>query len=159
MVSQLVLLLGSVFLSCERMLVLNVLPRPTEADQQNKVFYLETLGKKRILAEVENSIIYPNWYVIALASPVWAEQPIEAKDLVTTSEWLDVKGVSLTTRDRKVFEMTVSSLFIEEYGARPRIVTRPDDKGRWIKKANGFTRDQLGVLEAALKTVTSSRKA
>ncbi|MEO0455435.1 MAG: hypothetical protein AAF152_02470 [Cyanobacteria bacterium P01_A01_bin.114] len=82
------------------------------------------------------------------------ENPLEsvaASEMTTTSEWLDMKGTTLTEKQKALFTRKASDLYKAKYGQKPRIISRANDQGHFNVRANGFLLSQHeGLLEEAL---------
>jgi hypothetical protein len=64
------------------------------------------------------------------------ENPVEglpARELTTTSEWLDEHGIALTSKQKANFERAMSDAHVAEHDKRPRKIWRTSPGG---KKAN-----------------------
>lgn len=141
--------------------VLNVIS-PTEPI---KVFYLSALPKKQVIDLILKKAQYDQLvlsgeasdksiqYLLGLAETVTAAQELEPKDLTTLSEWLEMKKIELEKPDMHRMANQVKAEYERAYNTSPRVITRPDSKGRWVKRANGFAKEEFKVLEKALKKV------
>ncbi|MFB2938386.1 hypothetical protein ACE1B6_24325 [Aerosakkonemataceae cyanobacterium BLCC-F154] len=138
--------------------VLNQLNR--SKDSSNEVHYLELIPKKQILKLLVAALAQPAQYALALAddlSPV--EENTPAKDMITLSEWLESKGLELERSEKHKLALLLSRLYKEKTGSTPRVITRPDSRGKWLKKANGFTQEETPILQEALNEVIPDWKS
>lgn len=118
----------------------------------NEVEYLNTASKNTILNAIERNLINPNKYVITLAENVYKYEEKEAnEDMVTLHEFLEEKAVELPLSQKHKMANSTAKKYKEITGANPRIVYRKDSEGRWQKKAKGYSKDYLYILEECLK--------
>nr|WP_290225673.1 hypothetical protein [Trichocoleus desertorum] len=101
------------------------------------------------MKELGNVLLYPESYLMAIAEDAQIDDT-EAKDMYTLSEWLADKGIELEKSGFHKLANIVSRKYRAVTGAAPRTITRPDDRGKWLIKANGFKKDELHILEEAL---------
>ena len=114
---------------------------------------LDLMTKSRLLRAIQSTLLQPDTHVLGVACDV-AELEInalEANELTTLSEWLDEKGIELDRSGKHKFANILTKLYRETYGRQPRVVARPDNKGKYIKKASAFADEELEVLEKAWK--------
>lgn len=136
-------------------LILNTVPSDTR--KQNQVIYLEQLSKAQILRELLNLATYPDTTVLALAEEIPDPDPTRARDMWTTSEFLEKKGVTLDRSQKHKFANKVTKYYKEAHqGMSPRVISRPDDRGRWLLKLNGYEYSDLPILERALEETLES---
>lgn len=122
----------------------------------NECILLNSLSKSSVLSLLTEASTYRDRYLTAIASDLGAVQDLSpSADYFTLTEWLTTQKVTLDKSDRRKFDMAVSKAYLETYGARPRIVVRPNEKGQYIHKSNGFRSEDKAILKEALKKVTS----
>ena len=122
----------------------------------NECILLNSLSKTSMLGLLTEAATYRDRYMTAIASDLGDAQELSpSEDYFTLTEWLTAQKVVLDKSDRRKFDMAVSKAYLETYGARPRIVTRPNEKGQYIHKSNGFRSEDTAILKAALKQVSS----
>lgn len=121
----------------------------------NESILLNSLPKASILSLLTEAATYRDRYVITISSELNSTDYLSpASDYFTLTEWLTIQKVTLDKSERRRFDMAVSKLYLEKYGARPRIVTRPNEKGQYIHKSNGFLSEHTSILKAALTKVS-----
>lgn len=122
----------------------------------NECILLNSVSKVTVLSLLTEAATYRDRYITAVSSDLGDSQELSpSSDYFTLTEWLTTQKVTLDKSDRRKFDMAVSKAYLETYGARPRIVTRPNEKGQYIHKSNGFRSEDTAILKAALKQVSS----
>ncbi|MBW4629139.1 MAG: hypothetical protein KME49_27435 [Brasilonema octagenarum HA4186-MV1] len=112
---------------------------------------LDLQSKSTILRLLKLSVKTPERYEITLQEDYSElEEKTEAKDLVTLAEWLLEKNVELTKSNFHKLAGLVAKMYKERYQKVPRVIARPDSRGRYLLKASGFEVEELDVLQDAL---------
>jgi hypothetical protein len=119
---------------------------------ENQVIDLGELDKKEILSLLTQQATYRDKYYIGLSeeNDIYVEP--QAKDLITLSEYLESQGLELTKADKHRLAGKITLLYKRDnQGRKPRVITRPDKRGLWQLKVNGFRFNELHILDEALE--------
>lgn len=112
---------------------------------------LDLQSKGTILRLVKLSVMNPEKYKITLHEDYSElEEKTEARDLVTLAEWLLERNIELDKTNFHQLASLVAKMYKQRYQKVPRVIARPDSRGRYLKKAYGFEVEELGVLQDAL---------
>lgn len=134
-------------------IVLNIIP--VQPNKPVDVVYLSTLSKGNILKVVSEHLIYPDRYVLTFAENLKKMSgDTEAKDLITLAEYIESKGIEIEKGEYHKLANHIAKVYLDHYRAKPRIVARPDDRGKFMKKSYGFDMDELWVIQKGLEKVS-----
>lgn len=132
-----------------------VIPDPSTP---NRVQVAQKMTKKAILAELLRVSQYPDRVTLALAEDLPAADETEAKDMITMNEYKELRGVSFNNSQKHRMANLVAQKYMEYKGEKPRIIHRPDSRGRFLNKANGFEKSDLWILDECLDLILNPPK-
>ncbi|MBW4558455.1 MAG: hypothetical protein KME59_21520 [Trichormus sp. ATA11-4-KO1] len=137
---------------------MNVLPPKHHPEEQVNVVYLTTLTKAQILKQWEQSLTYPDRFVVTKAESVKKlSEDIPAKDLKTLGQYLDDNKIILDESEYHKLATIVADKYRETYGINPRRVSRMNAEGKWNNKSYAYDDSDFPLIEECLLSVNHSR--
>lgn len=138
------------------MLVLNIFP-PAHKKEPVEIVYLNTLSKTQLLSYWEDSLEYPDRYLMYKVEPTKRlDWDIPAKDLLTLGQYMDDNKIIVDESDYHKLATRVADRYREIHGINPRKVSR-NVNGKWNNKSYAYSEGAFGIIEECLLTIKHSR--